>query len=170
MSHGHLLAFIRTYFRPLCLREKDRGIKEVIGWISTGFFLSVFNIFVPFREQKAKLRAHDWVKPKESWWLALFSTQQTSPHSKRVWGLLVILNLACVQVSRPPYYCFPAINYIRSTIPLIPFQSKFPLSGGDSRWSSQCITGQRMESGMAFPYEASVHSFSRFHSETCAIS
>lgn len=42
----------------------------------------------------------------------------------------MILNLAFVQLSRPPYYDFTAVNYISSTIPLIPFQSKSPLSGG----------------------------------------
>lgn len=40
----------------------------------------------------------------------------------------MIFNLACIQLSRPPYYCFTAINYSRSTIPLIPFQPQFPLS------------------------------------------
>ena len=40
----------------------------------------------------------------------------------------MILNLAFVQFSRPPYYCLTAVNYMSSTIPLIPFQSEFPLS------------------------------------------
>lgn len=41
----------------------------------------------------------------------------------------MIWNLAFVQLSRPPYYCLTAVNYMSSAIPLIPFQPKFPLSG-----------------------------------------
>lgn len=43
--------------------------------------------------------------------------------------LLVILNLDFIQLSRPPYYCFTAANHMSFRIPLIPFQSKSPLSG-----------------------------------------
>lgn len=84
--------------------------------------------FISLSLSENKAQGHVWIKPMKVDDLFYSPFNRTHLILKGQGELLVILNLAFVQLSRPPYYCLTAVNYMSSTIPLIPFQSKFPLS------------------------------------------
>lgn len=100
----------RTFFRALFLKEKDEGIKEVTVWmcmIDKHSFFWLDSISIPFLENKRQSSGPTFgLNPKK------VDDLPCSPFSGprlilRGYGELpVILNLAFVQLSRPPYYGF----------------------------------------------------------------
>lgn len=84
--------------------------------------------FISLSLSENKAQGLVWIKPMKVDDLLYSPFNRTHLILKGQGELLVILNLAFIQLSRPPDYCLTAVNYMSSTIPLIPFQSKFLLS------------------------------------------
>lgn len=84
-------------------------------------------------------------------------------------GLLVVLNLAFIQLSRLPITAQLQSILVASQFLWIFSNPNSPF-WGDFWRSSQCIISQHMEFEMVFPYDGHTHSSSRFHSETHVLS